>query len=382
MYRFISVFLLLFSYPLYTFALNLSACPQRYCMAVVDAGSSGSRLHIYAYDLDGTNTPVRITEIWNRKALPGLATIEQEHGSIATYMEKLFHDAPASVMPVFFYSTAGMRLLPKTHHKSINQLVSEWFDKQYYWRLDAAKTILGSEEGMYAWLATNYHLNLLNQSEKPLVGVMDIGGASVQIVFPLTNEMSIDPRDRHTIDLYGQRRSVFSHSFLGLGQNEMGHQYFDLQYCYPKKYELPSGVLGNGDLDKCKKEITILVNKVHYVRKKIATVLTTNPVDRWQILGGVTNLLNDKFFRFKAQQVTPSELASLADSLVCHQDWSKLERKNPNNYMLFNYCMLSAYLNALIVNGYNISPTQSISFMPQNKTVDWTLGVVLQHHKT
>jgi len=357
-------------------------CVQRHCVAVIDAGSTGSRLHVYAYDLDSTHTPIHIDEIWNRKALPGLSTIEHEHGSISAYMEKLFTDAPTAIMPVYFYSTAGMRLLPKTHHKNINQLVADWFDKQYYWRLSSARTITGSEEGLFAWLATNYQLNLLNQTEKPLVGVMDIGGASVQIIFPLINEEGINSNDKETIDLYGHQYTIFSHSFLGLGQNEMGHQYYDVDDCYSNNYDLPSGTPGKGNADSCVAEISTLVNGVHYVKRKIKGVLSHNPVETWYLLGGVTNLLNDKFFAFSNAEFTPQELKSLADKQVCTEDWSTLEAKYPDNFMLFNYCMLPSYVYALTVNGYGLQPNQTIKFLPLNKNVDWTIGVVLQHQKT
>ncbi|TAL59792.1 MAG: multidrug DMT transporter permease [Legionella sp.] len=380
MFRIMSLFFCLFSPVLYAIT-DKSECQKHQCMAVVDAGSSGSRLHVYAYDLDETNTPINIDEIWNRKAIPGLSAIEHEHGSVSTYMEKLFQNAPKSVMPVYFYSTAGMRLLPKTHHKDINELVADWFDKQYYWRLESARTIPGNEEGVYAWLAVNYQLKLLNQTDKPLSGVMDIGGASVQIIFPLQNEEGIDSNDKVDLDLYGQKFTLFSHSFLGLGQNEMGHQYFDLNSCYPQEYELPSGLYGKGDLDSCKNEIVTLVNSVHYVRKKAGNLVAKNNIETWHLIGGINNLLNDRFFPFSNQRFTLQDLRSFTDSNHCHQPWSKLDAAYPNNFMFFNYCMLSSYLYALIVQGYTISPQQEINFLPLNKSADWTIGVVLHHRK-
>lgn len=351
-------------------------------MAVIDAGSSGSRLHVYSYDVDPSNTPIHIEEIWNRKVTPGLSTLEQEHGSVSAYLEKLFRDAPTAVMPVFVYSTAGMRLLPKTHRNSIYQLISDWFDKQYYWRLDSVRTIPGSEEGIYAWLAINYQLDRLNQSQEQPVGAMDIGGGSVQIIFPIDQETSTQTADTRHLNLYGKQFTLYTKSFLGLGQNEMGHQYFDLNSCYPQGYELPSGALGKGDFEACKQEINILVNNVHYVRKNIEPIISKNEVSNWYIMGGITNLLNDKLFPFSDYQFSLKELKNFSDKNICQQKWSDLEESYPNNYMLFNYCMLSSYVYSLLNHGYTIAPGQMIHFMPQNKTADWTIGVVLQHHKS
>jgi len=374
--------LLFFCYSSFNTYSAKPTCLQSHCIAVIDAGSSGSRLHVYAYDLDKTNTPIAINEIWNRKVLPGLSTIEHEHGSVSAYMEKLFTDAPAVLMPVYFYSTAGMRLLPKSYHSNVNQLVSDWFDKQYYWRLVTARTITGKEEGVYAWLSTNYKLNLLDQGAEPTSGIMDIGGASVQIVFSINNELNVDSNDIVSIDLYGHHFKLFSRSFLGLGQNEMGHQYADTSQCYPVDYELPGGLAGKGDANSCKNEITKLVNKVHYVKKNVSSILNQNPIVKWYVLGGVTYLLNDKLFAFPNQQFTNDELLSKSNKRICTETWSKLEQNNPNNFMIYNYCMLPAYLSALLVEGYGIKPNQNIHFMPANKAIDWTIGVVLQHHNT
>lgn len=207
--------------PLSAYA-DKSDCINHHCIAVIDAGSSSSRLHIYAYDLDETNTPIAIREIWNRKAVPGLPTIEHENKSVSAYMEKLFSDAPAVLMPVYFYSTAGMRLLPKTHHRNVNQLVAEWFDRQYYWRLVTARTISGTEEGIFAWLATNYQLNLFQQEPQTLAGVMDIGGASVQIVIPVVNPSFMDHEHTTTIRLYGKEFTVSLIVFLVLVRMRWG----------------------------------------------------------------------------------------------------------------------------------------------------------------
>ncbi|VEH35113.1 ectonucleoside triphosphate diphosphohydrolase [Legionella sainthelensi] len=45
-----------------------ASCTEHQCIAVVDAGSTGSRAHIFAYNLDETNTPSQIHEIWSKKS--------------------------------------------------------------------------------------------------------------------------------------------------------------------------------------------------------------------------------------------------------------------------------------------------------------------------
>jgi apyrase len=378
MYHYCVLILILYSTPLFAFA-NKPDCDNKQCIAVIDAGSSGSRLHIYSYDLDPTNTPLNINEIWLKKVSPGISIIKQFHGSITDYMDKLFSDVPVTGMPVYFYSTAGMRLLSKTDQDQTNQAVTDWFASKTDWQLLAARTITGKEEGLFAWIALNYHLSLLNQKVKPLVGIIEIGGASTQIVFPLKDESSIKENDKLTIDLYGQKHSLFSHSFLGLGQNEMEHQYLDEPSCYPKNFELPSGLRAQGDAKSCKNEQLVLINTIHKVERNVTPVLMRNPVEQWYLLGGLTQLLNDKILPNTQQQFNNEMLMKFADKNICQHNWPNLEATYPNNLMLFRYCLLVTYLNALMVKGYGIEGSKNINFLPIKNTVDWTLGVVLIH---
>lgn len=51
-------------------------CPENRCIAVVNAGNSGSRLHIYSYEMDASNAPVEIKNVFSKKIEPGLSSIE------------------------------------------------------------------------------------------------------------------------------------------------------------------------------------------------------------------------------------------------------------------------------------------------------------------
>lgn len=64
MIRFLLLLGCLLTTPVYA---GNNTCSEHQCMAVVDAGSTGSRLHIFSYDLDETNTPIHISEIWVKK---------------------------------------------------------------------------------------------------------------------------------------------------------------------------------------------------------------------------------------------------------------------------------------------------------------------------
>jgi hypothetical protein len=353
-------------------------CTEHQCMAVVDAGSTGARLHIFTYDKDPNNTAVNIKELWSNKVKPGFATLEGKQSIIDDYLARLFAGALEYPMPVYFYSTAGMRLLPQNLQKIHYQIVQNWFKQHPQWQLIDAKTLTGNEEALYDWLSVNYHLGTLQAPNEP-IGVMDIGGASVQIVFPLPEKVDSRKDSQVTLDLYGQHFNLFVHSFLGLGQNEMSHQLLDNSSCFPEGYPLPDGGMGQGDARNCADTLATLINQVHYVNDTVRPFLTTYPIHDWYLLGGVAYLAESKPFQFQNNQLTNQELLEQANSLICHQQWQNLSNEFPNNDYLDNYCILPAFYYALMVHGYGLSAQQSVHYISSAQNLDWTLGVVVYH---
>ena len=224
-------------------------CNEHQCIAVIDAGSTGSRVHVYAYDRDETNTPININEVWTKKIKPGFASIEPNYNTIEAYLITLLSGAPNQQIPVYFYATAGMRLLPSAKQTLYYQELQRWFAQQDQWHLIDAKTITGNEEALYDWLSVNYHLGTLKSASNKVVGVMDMGGASVQIVFPIEKSEKINHNSRVELDLYGQHINLYVHSFLGLGQTEMSHQFLNSASCFANDYPLPDG---GGRTRKCR----------------------------------------------------------------------------------------------------------------------------------
>lgn len=350
-------------------------------IAVIDAGSTGSRLHLFAYDWDETNTPINIKEIWAKKTSPGFSTIESKQITLNAYMTELFTGAPAIPMPVYFYATGGMRLVSQTKQKTQYTYLKKWFDQQANWQLIDSKTITGSDEALYDWLAVNYHLGRLKSASNQSVGVLDIGGASTQIAFPLKNNQYLDNKKYSIIDLtlYGKPIHLFVQSFLGLGQNEMEHQLLDSTSCFPKDYPLPNGESGQGNALDCSNEISLLINGLHKTNDIISPVLKNNPITTWYAIGGISNLAESNPFQFVSNQLTSDDFLQQGNDKICHQSWEQLNNDFPNNDYLDAYCILPAFYYALMVNGYGFASTQIVNYIPSKQNLDWTLGVVLHH---
>lgn len=354
-------------------------CQLRHCLAIVDAGSTGSRLHIYAYNLDNNNTPFQIDKLWSKKTKPGFSNIDYEN--ISAYLTNLFSQAPEKNIPVYFFATAGMRLETHTKQQLKYKALQEWFRTQPQWKLIDVKTISGKDEAIYGWLAMNYILGGLQSGEKPLVGLLDMGGSSVQIAVPVKKEDAIDPKDLVRLNIYGRQITLFVHSFLGIGQTQILHQFFYKDNCFPNNYPLSDETKGKGNASTCEQDISELLNLIHEVNSIVNPILTTNQGISWYTINGLESMVKNKPFDFRNQQFTSQSMLQQAEQKVCRQPWKALSRKYASNEYIHIECLLAAYYYALIVHGYGIPRNQTINYVSDKNAPDWTLGVVLQQPK-
>lgn len=350
-------------------------CMAHHCVAIVDAGSTGSRLHVYAYDLDANQQPVYVFEHYARRINPGLATLRIDPEIINQYLTELFKDQLEQSMPVYVYATGGMRLRSEQEQQHYFNALREWFALQHTLSLKDARTISGTEEGVFAWLAVNEPLGVLNVGDPAYAGVMDIGGASTQVVFAVKNKLNILPEDLVEFELYGKHISLFSHSFLGLGNNEVRKRFKDLDVCFPKGYPLANNKLGNGDAFLCQQKVSNEINAKYNIQNIVGPILSQNPSASWMVLGAVSALL--KKFPNIQKELSLQALLQLSHDVHCTPTWQDQSIQHPEDQDLYSSCLLGAYYYALTVNGYGLAPEQSISYSSNIQESDWTLGAVL-----
>jgi hypothetical protein len=190
------VFLLFYSYDSYIFASSnwRQICQESQCYAIIDAGSSGSRFYIYSKDYQ---------VLYSHKIYPGLSTIAKSQ--IPQYLSQLVPEVHALSIPTYFYGTAGMRLLPEEEQSLRYQSVSQWFSSNPTWDLRDIRTILGKEEGVFAWLAAHRH-----HEEKK--AVLEVGGASYQVNIPVDEAyaQTLPPENISVLNLDGEKVFVWS----------------------------------------------------------------------------------------------------------------------------------------------------------------------------
>ncbi|KAF9930157.1 Guanosine-diphosphatase [Linnemannia zychae] len=203
---------------------------------MIDAGSSGSRIHAYKFNYCKA-TPELESEVFEMLK-PGLSSYDDNAQAAAESLDPLLKIALKTVpeflhksTPVAVKATAGLRLLGDVKSNKILEAVRHRLETVYPFPIIKEQGVAvmdGGDEGVYAWVTVNYLLRRISSSEKqPTVAIMDLGGASTQIVFePLTIGGHNVAQGNHRVPMSfnGNNYVLFQHSYLGYGLNEANKQ--------------------------------------------------------------------------------------------------------------------------------------------------------------
>ena len=208
---------------------------------MIDAGSTGSRIHVYKFHNCGPS-PAYEYETFVQKQ-PGLSAYAGRADEAAQSLDSLLAEAMRAVpealrrcAPVAVKATAGLRLLGTAQAAEILDAVRGRLRTVYPFPLapqEPAVTIMdGRDEGVFAWVTTNYLLDTI-RADSPRTAVpyavLDLGGASTQIVFePVFRRPGQDDaaaavvsleegEHRYELSFGGSERVLYQHSYLGYG---------------------------------------------------------------------------------------------------------------------------------------------------------------------
>lgn len=204
---------------------------------MVDAGSTGSRIHVYRFNNCG-NTPELEHEEF-KMIQPGLSSFKQDAEGAAKSLDPLLNvalktvpDRLKSCTPIAVKATAGLRLLGDELSKNILDAVRHRLETKYPFPVvggDGVSIMEGKDEGVYAWITTNYLLGKIGTAENiPTAAIFDLGGGSTQIVFQPTFPSSsggmpgrlADGDHKYNLKFGGRNFELYQHSHLGFGLME------------------------------------------------------------------------------------------------------------------------------------------------------------------
>lgn len=165
---------------------------------MIDAGSTGSRLHAFVFTRDDSKKLTLVTEDF-LPVKPGISSYKDDPSKAAESLEPLLQRAKTLVpalqrgqTPIFLRATAGLRLVGDAVANEILGHVRTKL-KSSGFRFDDsswAGILGGSDEGVYSWITVNY---LMDRSAESTVGTLEMGGGSAQIAFVPTDNSHSAP---------------------------------------------------------------------------------------------------------------------------------------------------------------------------------------------
>ncbi|KAH8602122.1 nucleoside phosphatase family-domain-containing protein [Bisporella sp. PMI_857] len=229
---------------------------------ILDAGSSGTRVHIYRWlnsaiarqhadALELQSLPkLQTKKKWTKKIKPGVSTFGDNPADVGPeHLKDLLAHALDFIpkdqvedTPLFLMATAGVRLLEPMKQRALLNEICSYAQKHTKFSLPDCdlhiQVIPGETEGLYGWIAANYLLGGFDSPEEHAhgkghhtYGFLDMGGASAQIAFaPNSTEAMKHANDlkllrMRTLDGQPSEYKVFTTTWLGFGVNQARERY-------------------------------------------------------------------------------------------------------------------------------------------------------------
>ncbi|KAF4367435.1 hypothetical protein F8388_025853 [Cannabis sativa] len=392
---------------------------------IFDAGSSGSRVHVYQFDsnLDLLSIEGEL-EIYDHVE-PGLSSYASNVTAAAESLIGLLQIAEDAVpqdlhssTPVRVGATAGLRSLSGNTSEEILEEVRKLLKEKSDFKLesdDSVAVLDGIQEGSYLWVAINYLLGNLGKEYGETVGVVDLGGGSVQMSYAISEKAySNAPTPKNGEETYvketylkGSKYYLYVHSYLGYGLLAARAGLLNVTGDYGSPCILDgyngdytySGITYNASafgssIYKCRKvadKALRLSDSCSYINCTFSGI--------WNGGGGigVSNLYVGSFFFDRAAQVGfinksdhvakayPAQFKDAA-TLACQTKFEDAASVFPSvdESDLPYICLDLVYQYSLLVDGFGLKPWEEITLVKKVKYQDgwveaaWPLGSAIE----
>ncbi|KAK3501640.1 putative guanosine-diphosphatase [Neurospora crassa] len=213
-------------------------------VSMIDAGSTGSRIHVYKFNNCGPAPELEGEVLFKMTAKiegqsSGLSAYKDDPLAAAKSLDPLMQaalevipDKLKACSPVAVKATAGLRLIGPEKSQKILDAVREHLENDYPFPVVSKEEhgvamMDGADEGVYAWITVNYLLGKIGGPDhSPTAAVFDLGGGSTQIVFEPTFEglasggmpqKLADGDHKYELNFGGRKFDLYQHSHLGYG---------------------------------------------------------------------------------------------------------------------------------------------------------------------
>ncbi|PIA61807.1 hypothetical protein AQUCO_00200062v1 [Aquilegia coerulea] len=233
-------------FSVYHVSKSTSHSSTSYFTVVVDCGSTGSRVNVYKWFINDTNSkenPILLQSFPDqsnkssdqgdgcqyhcRQTEPGLDKFVRNASGVREALEPLLLWAEKQIpserhgyTSVFLLATAGLRKLPTQDSDWILETVESIVKTHpFVSRRNWIRVLSGQEEAYYGWVALNYKMGRLKSSIKvPTFGVLDMGGSSLQVVMETDKKREGHHTFRSKIGVV--EYDILAYSLSAFGLNE------------------------------------------------------------------------------------------------------------------------------------------------------------------
>jgi len=386
---------------------------------VIDAGSTGSRVHIFRFNTAGGALDLESDTFEQLK--PGLsayaANPEESAASLKPLLDKALATVPADhhkSTTVEVRATAGLRLLPDGQADGILKAVRAFLKNSYPFKCDSKSVSIldGADEGAFAWLTLNYLLGHLGGGIEKTVAAIDMGGGSIQMAYAVDDATAkAAPSKDYIYKLAGGGKSynVYVRSQLNYGLmagrkgalEAQGAQHscipgdFSGTYKYGGK-DVPVGSHPDGQsVDRCMEVITSSLKPDEPCGKQAACSFNgawgggMGPgaskiyVSSYFFDRGMESSIipNEDAISWDSHPVKYKEAARQACSMSAEQIQKVYPKVQPDHAPYF--CLDLSYAYSMLVNGFRIPEdapmtiVSQITYKGDNLEAQWPLGAAI-----
>lgn len=214
---------------------RVSVLKGSYYTVVVDCGSTGTRVNVYEWvqkDSNKRDLPILLhsypdnstsssllktsckyhcmqTEPGLDKFVGNLSGVRASLEPLITWAEQIIPFGRHRDTPIFVLATAGLRRLATEETRQVLEDVEAVVkEHSFSYKSSWIRVLSGKEEAYYGWVALNYKMGVFrNHSWSPTLGLLDLGGSSLQVV------LEIDGIKEHT-HLMRSRFGFIEHRIL------------------------------------------------------------------------------------------------------------------------------------------------------------------------
>lgn len=238
---------------------------------LIDCGSSGSRIYVYVLEggksNNGINNIKRLKHdkkpVENKSDIAISSFIDNPNNAIDFYSEfiintyKYIPDSEHANTELYILATGGLRMLNRDQAYSLISTLRKLLPAKIKYKIKDIEVISGKLEGIFMWISLNYLSKTLKECSQTH-GIIDAGGASIQIAFESESDKRNVEEFKFTCSgtKITKTYHIFSASFDGLGDKAAYEFYSKFQFPPDEQTSIDPCILKRCDQNKVKIKAT------------------------------------------------------------------------------------------------------------------------------